>query len=162
MNITVAVEGIEGVRHYLNGKATRIKEELFVLMRDVGSQIKVAAARAAPRGVTGTLRGRIRMRASQPKMAVTVKSAAPHTWLVEHGRPPGKMPPLVTLTGKREGQGIIPWAEAKGVDPFLIARAIGRAGTRPQPFITPAAERYLPGFEPQARALVDQILATEG
>ena len=158
MNITVAVEGIEGIKHYLNGKAARIKEELFTLMQDTGLAIKAAARAAAPRGVTGNLRGRIGMRASQAKMGVVVKSAAPHTWLVEHGRSPGRMPPL---TVRREGWGITPWAEAKGVDPFLIARAIGRKGTRAQPFITPAAERYLPGFEPQARALVEQILTTE-
>jgi len=53
---------------------------------------------------------------------------------VEWGRPPGKMPPLEAIRA---------WLRVKGIEEkaaFPIARAIGRLGTRPQPFIRPTID----------------------
>jgi hypothetical protein len=33
------------------------------------------------------------------------------------------------------------WARRHGVSPFLVARAIGRKGVRPAPFLLPAYEK---------------------
>jgi HK97 gp10 family phage protein len=54
---------------------------------------------------------------------------------VEEGRRPGRMPPPAALEG---------WARRKTGSisaAFLIARAIGRRGTRPQPYLKPALDR---------------------
>ena len=51
---------------------------------------------------------------------------------VERGRRPGKPPPVSAVAA---------WARRHGVNPFLVARAIGRKGVRPAPFLLPAYEK---------------------
>jgi hypothetical protein len=51
---------------------------------------------------------------------------------VERGRRPGRPPPQSAVAG---------WARRHGVSPFLVARAIGRRGVRPAPFLVPAYEK---------------------
>ena len=54
---------------------------------------------------------------------------------VEEGRGPGKQPPVATIAGWASRHGI-PEASA-----YLIARAIGRRGTRPRPYLKPAFDK---------------------
>lgn len=73
-----------------------------------------------------------------PRLTGTVTSTHPGAIWVERGRRPGRRPPP---TGALRG-----WAQRHGIpaDPgtlFLIARAIGRRGIRPRPFLVPALER---------------------
>lgn len=79
-----------------------------------------ADVRQGPGAVTGTL---------------TV--AHPGFW-VERGRRPGKQPPIAAIRG---------WALERGLVPFLVARAIGRRGIRPRPFLRPAFDRNRRGIE---------------
>ena len=54
---------------------------------------------------------------------------------VEEGRRPGKMPPVAAIAG---------WAARHGIEPsaaFLIARSIGRRGTKPRPYLIPAFQK---------------------
>lgn len=50
---------------------------------------------------------------------------------VEFGRRPGKPPPVSALMG---------WAHRHNMNPYALARAIGRRGIRPKPFMRPAFE----------------------
>lgn len=50
---------------------------------------------------------------------------------VEFGRKPGAFPPIGALDR---------WARKRGLNPFLVARAIARKGTKAQPFMKPAFE----------------------
>lgn len=65
--------------------------------------------------------------------------------IVERGRRPGKFPPISAIQG---------WARRHGVPPFLVARAIARRGTRPQPFVQPSLDNN--------RARIDQLFARVG
>lgn len=51
---------------------------------------------------------------------------------VERGRRPGRPPPQSAVAG---------WARRHGASPFLVARAIGRRGVPPAPFLIPAYEK---------------------
>lgn len=62
-------------------------------------------------------------------------------FFVEHGRSPGKRPPK---------NAILEWMKAKGIRlpekqmeqvAFLIARKIGKKGTKPRPFVAPVARK---------------------
>jgi hypothetical protein len=57
-----------------------------------------------------------------------------YAFFVEHGRRPGRPPPTDAIAG---------WARRHGIPPFLVARAIGRRGTRAQPFVAPSLTRNL-------------------
>lgn len=51
---------------------------------------------------------------------------------VERGRAPGRPPPVAAVAA---------WARRHGISPFLVARAIGRKGVKPAPFLLPAYEK---------------------
>lgn len=96
-----------------------------------GSLIIEAAARTNAPKDTGRLGGSITHTISGSGANLTSKvgpSVAYGLW-VEKGRGPGKMPPVAALQ---------PWARRHGVNPYVLARAIGRKGTKPQPFLVPA------------------------
>jgi hypothetical protein len=50
---------------------------------------------------------------------------------VEFGRRPGRPPPVAALAG---------WARRHNMNPYVVARAIGRRGIKPKPFMRPAFE----------------------
>lgn len=67
---------------------------------------------------------------------------APYAWFVIHGRKPGKMPPVNALLPwvmKRTG---IQGMRARSVA-FLIARRIGKRGTKPHDIITPVVAAHI-------------------
>ena len=68
----------------------------------------------------------------------TVGPSARYGVFVEFGRRPGKMPPIAAIA---------PWARRHGMNPFLVARAIGRRGIKPAPFLTPAWRKHRPAIE---------------
>lgn len=74
----------------------------------------------------------------------TTPAYAPY---VEYGRPPGKQPPLKALEG---------WAKRHGLQglEFVIARAIGERGVKPQPFLRPAFEEFKGDYMAQVRQIV--------
>ena len=63
-----------------------------------------------------------------------VGPSARYGYFVEYGRRPGKPPPVGAVAG---------WARRHGANPFLVARAIGRHGTKAQPFVRPSYTRNL-------------------
>lgn len=64
-----------------------------------------------------------------------VRVGAPYGRFVEEGRRPGKMPPVEELRG---------WARRHGIPEqgvYALARAIGKRGTKAQPFFWPAVDK---------------------
>jgi len=71
----------------------------------------------------------------------------------EFGRKPGKMPPVDAIAGWVRRHGI-------GVPPFVIARAIGRRGTKGIFYMKKAAEagqKKIPGFFKEAASAIEKI-----
>lgn len=63
----------------------------------------------------------------------------------EYGRRPGKRPPIAAIAG---------WARRHGISPFVVARAIGRRGTRryrgdprSPPYVAPSLTQNLPALQ---------------
>jgi hypothetical protein len=77
-------------------------------------------------GITSRIEG------SGPVLTGRVGPTVRYGLFVERGRRPGRRPPVAALAG---------WARRHGVNPFALARAIGRRGTRAQPFVEPSLER---------------------
>jgi HK97 gp10 family phage protein len=156
MQIAVTVEGVEQTVKTLGAMATMFEDEVFALFSETAREIRKAARSLAPRGATGNLRQGIRMRRNRRRMTVRVYAGAPafHAHLVEYGRKPGKMPSPLEIA-----QEIGPWAGFKGiyVDPFVLARAIGKKGTRPHPFMRPAAAQHLPALNAKVAQVVDRV-----
>lgn len=72
---------------------------------------------------------------------------------VEFGRPPGKWPPRNRLERWAKRKLGLSGKEAKNAA-FLIARKIGKEGTKAQPFLRPAYQRERVNFARKFRKLV--------
>ncbi len=92
------------------------------------------ARRAVPRD-TGRLQNSIthRLAGGGGNLTGEVGPSVKYGLYVERGRRAGRPPPAAALAS---------WSRRHGVTPFLVARAIGRRGTRPRPFLLPAYEKH--------------------
>ena len=106
------------MRYYLEKVGDRLKREIF---------------KEAPKGVTTILRTRTiaKVKFTQRTLRLDVYSLANYADVVYFGRKPGKMPPW------RDPQ-FVRWVHRFVSDepsaPFLVARSIGRHGTKPNMF----------------------------
>lgn len=114
--------------------------------------------RAGAPAFSGELRQGIKFRTSRKRFTASVKATAHHSWLVQHGRTPGKMPSVDPAHAKnpKSAQRLQDFAKAHNIEPFLLARAIARKGTRAHPFriIGVAAK----SFQSRMQAAVDRVI----
>lgn len=100
------------------------------------------------RNFEGDVKGSLYSRVDTEFNAVTgvIGAASDHALYTHEGRRPGKQPPI---------QALVPWVRKKlGVEPslvrsvsFLVARKIGRKGTRGTPFLERPFRESLPSLE---------------
>jgi HK97 gp10 family phage protein len=139
MTITAKVEGVDKLARGLGTASASLAGEVRQAMT-AGLILIEGDARRNVKQDTRRLSGSITHRISGSGAALTgeVGPSARYGAFVEFGRKPGKMPPIAAIEG---------WARRHGVHPFLVARAIGRRGIPPAPFMAPAFERNKPRIE---------------
>lgn len=82
-----------------------------------------------------------------------VKPTAQHAIYVHEGRRPGsRMPPF----GERTSLGS--WARRKGIEPFVVARAIARKGIEADKYMDKAYRTVKPKAEREASELLNEIV----
>jgi hypothetical protein len=142
VRVQLVVRGVDGLRQALAQKPAKVTGAVYDEMRRLAQELRGQLRARAP-VFTGALRRRISVRVSRSSLDMVVtlraRSRAPHSFLVEHGRRPGKMPPWGPQGG-RSGERIARMAERIGARPFAVARAIGARGTQPRPFWDPARQ----------------------
>lgn len=82
---------------------------------------------------------------------------------VEYGRRAGKRPPMQPIDDWLKKKGLIAGRSNKAAQQrrsaaFLIARKIGRVGTRPQPYFFPAVAKYQPKVESAVADSVTKVI----
>lgn len=129
-------------------------DEVFGAVREQALEVRAVAKAVAPMGVTGMLRRRIRLRTQRETLSARVRAVAPHAHVVERGRRPGTMPDV-------RDEAFRQWVEARGLagKEFIVARAIGRRGTRGVAFMALAVDQTIGAFEPRVRAAIDRAAA---
>lgn len=145
---TIKLDGAADILAVLNRAPDIVNKHIRKALTKSGllvereARLKVPqATRAAMRSITSSVKG------SGAEMHTLVQVGEPYGWFIEYGRRPGKMPP------HGAGSSLALWAKAVGIissgsNPtyleqgilFVMARAIGAHGTRPQPFLEPAFE----------------------
>jgi len=88
---------------------------------------------------TGFLQAEIRAHTDYAKYTIT-------------GRGPGKMPPF------GDGSDLANWARRAGINPFLVARAIGRKGTKGIPYMEDAYQNIKNEINRDGDTAVEQII----
>lgn len=126
MQIDVRIEGLEKLQAGVAAGPATLASEVRTALT-AGSLLVEGTARSLAPKDTGRLGGSITHQISG--MTSRIGPSVAYGLFVEKGRRPGKPPPVAAIA---------PWARRHGVNPFLVARAIGRRGTKPRPFLVPA------------------------
>jgi len=151
--LVLELRGVDRALELLQRAPREVRTQLNASVRRAVSLVKRSVQAQAPR-FTGTLRRRIKMRTGTVGGVVVrgvVRAAAPHAHLVERGRRPGRMPSAADPR-------FASYAQRLGVHPFVLARAIGRQGTRPHPFFDPAVRGAVPEVQRELESALRRIL----
>lgn len=81
-----------------------------------------------------------------------VRPTAEHAIYVHEGRRPGKFPPF----GERSSLGS--WARRRGIEPFVVARAIAKRGIKKDPFADKTYRQVKPYAEKDAKDTLNDIV----
>lgn len=129
----VELQGFPEFQRRLGQYPQRTEQEMRQTMQ-AGLLLLEADQRSHVPMDTRRLMGSITSRIEGSGAALTgrVGPTTRYAFWVEYGRRPGKYPPIAAIEG---------WARRHGVHPFVVARAIARRGTRPQPFVGPSLDR---------------------
>jgi hypothetical protein len=142
---------------FTGGLASTVDRDVIAMLADVGAYAQRLAVDKAPTGVTFNLRGSIvsELHGSPAARSQEVSSSVFYAPIQEEGRKPGRPPPagaLLLWVTRKLGAG----NNAQSVA-FLVARQIGRSGTKGHHMFQQAFDKAVPYFERQAEALGAQI-----
>jgi len=128
--ITVQIIGLEPLQAGIAAGPSTLAAEVRTAMTAGSLLIEGSARRLAPRH-TGRLAGSITHAITGGGANLTSKigPSVAYGLYAELGRGPGRPPPVSAVAS---------WARAHGMDPFVLARSIGRKGTKGKPYMKPA------------------------
>ena len=143
---------------FKGGLMSSLDRKTIAMLADVGAYAQRLAVDKAPSGVSYQLRGSIfsEPRGTPATRSQEVFSSLFYAPIQEEGRRPGKPPPppgsLLLWIARKIGAPDNP----ESVE-FLIARSIGRKGTKAHKMFEQAFEKAVPYFERQADVLEAEI-----
>ena len=117
----------------------RTEREAKLQLRDSVSSATSGRTLNSIRGTIGVLKGHVEAHTDYAKYTIT-------------GRRPGKMPPF------GEDSDIAAWSRRMGIDPFLVARAIGRKGTKGIPYMDRAHKAVKSEVDRDSSDVLDKII----
>ena len=134
MAVDIRVVGLTEIQGRLNGAPNVLASAVRQTMTGNLVMLEGTMRTLAPRD-TGRLQGSVthRIEGGGANLTGIVGPSVRYAYWVEYGRGAGRQPPIGAISG---------WARRHGIHPFSLARAIGRRGTRPQPFVQPTFVRH--------------------
>lgn len=148
--IRVEVKGLDRLQATLRA-STLVVRPLRTFMEAVLFTVEAAAKPLIPRD-TAYLSRSLQTRVTE--LEGTLGTNAPHALYV-HGRPPN--PPARSRPHWPPIAAVTPWARRHGMDPFVVARAISRKGTKLIPFLTMAVKQSAPAIGALVRKMANDI-----
>ena len=146
--IIVRIDGLDELRAKLTGKRAEPAVTRFL---DRGAIFIQGRARVHAPVDTGALRNSIAVETTG-KHERSIGTNKEYGIYVEKGTRP-HWPPV---------DAVAPWAKRHGLEPFLVARAISRKGTKAQPYMQPAAtegEAFVKQLVPVLAAEIESAYA---
>lgn len=131
MPVSIEIVGASQLSASLGTAASSVSPELKTAMTTSLLLIEGDARRGVKRD-TGRLQNSITHSISGTGLEGKAGPSVAYGLYVELGRRPGKQPPIKAIEG---------WARRHGINPFVLARSIGRKGIKAQPFLIPAFEK---------------------
>lgn len=170
VNLSVTGKELKDMEKAFQRYALTKRKAIERLVEDVSMNAAADAKNDAPVNV-GTLRRNVRYRVIEGrgglKVTGEIESASNYSTAVEYGRSPGTLPPV----GDGSKEGILYWVRRKGIArswstktkrmtrrtkaqeqaeiqmAWAIAKKIEKFGTKPQPFMRPAHEKWSKIFQ---------------
>lgn len=150
MNLTIDVDA-KALTAALNKAPAKVTAALNLWIEKTAFRTEREAKQQVPPHIdTGTLQSSIHTQIGNLKATVTPN--AKYAKFVHDGRRPGKMPPF------KEGTDLNRWATKKGMNPYLVARSIGKKGTKPHKFMDKAYKIVKPLADRDAKLLLTEIV----
>lgn len=145
--VTISLNGDSRLVNLLNNKRP-VPKPVQKAIAAIGNDIADEARALAPVD-TGALRSSISSKFSTTPLARSIVVAnVSYAQYVHDGRKPGSPPPTAAVAG---------WARKKGLNPYLVARAIGRRGIKGRPFFTDAVKKIVSRISNHLHAAVSEI-----
>lgn len=129
-SVEIRIEGIEKLQAGVAAGPATLATEVRTAMQAGSILIEGTARSLAPKD-TSRLAGSITHAITGGGANLTSKigPSVAYGFFVEKGRRPGTPPPVSAIRG---------WATRHGINPYVLARAIGRRGTKARPYMLPA------------------------
>lgn len=130
MGFEIRINGVQEAMTFFDTRAKLINKGVAKAINHAGESVANYATAKAPRD-TGRMSDGIAVtqKATEYNLSAIVAPKHKYAIYVEKGTRP-HFPPVRALDG---------WAKRHNISPFAVARVIARRGTRPQPFMAPAA-----------------------
>lgn len=160
MSVKVNVQGIKELKISLEEFSERTEIEINKRLGAIGAAVLREAKTNLRNNGTNTFHNLERSGlVTDIEGGVAVGFHARYAAAVEFGRRAGKRPPMQPIDDWLNKKGLVTGQSPIAIRrrrsaAFLIARNIGRFGTRPQPFFYPAFEKYKPKI---VSAMADSI-----
>ena len=148
MKVTTSTKGLKEAQVSLEKFEERVRSEINRRFKAIGMEVLREAKINLRKNDTNTFHNLERSGiVADINGGVKVGFYAHYAAIVEHGRRAGRRPPMLPILDWVHKRGLIEGrrkASRERSAAFLIARAIGRRGTRPQPYFYPAVDKYKP------------------
>lgn len=151
MNLNIQIDDRE-LRAAFAKAPTKVASGINVWIKRAALLTEDEAKRQVPPSIfTGRMQSSIHT--SFGRNSATVKPTSKYAYWVHEGRKPNRrMPPF------GPGTDLNAWATRKGMNPFLVARSIGRKGTKGNPFMDKAYRSVKPRVEREAQIILGEIV----
>lgn len=128
--VTITIEGLDKLAAGVAAAPATLAAEVRTAMQAGSLLIEGTARTLAPKD-TGRLAGSIthQITGGGANLTSRIGPSVAYGLFVEKGRGAGTPPPVSAIRG---------WATRHGINPYVLARAIGRRGTKARPYMLPA------------------------
>jgi HK97 gp10 family phage protein len=147
MRIAISSDDMRRIQEQLNRSPEVISRRLNAYLLNVAIDMQRDAIKEAPVD-TANLQNNINIK--REDLRYTITPEAQYAIFAHDGRKPGKMPPIEAVES---------WANRRGANPYMVARAIGRKGTKGKKFMEIAFDNNKNKAEREGRIMLDRIVA---
>ena len=147
MSATITIQGLDRLQAGVAAAPATLAREVRAALVASSALVKATQQELAPRFTGETVES---VAATITATSASIGPRSPHGYYADRGRRPGKQPPIAAIE---------PWARAKGLNPYLVARAIGRHGTKGKEFVRPSLERNLAAIVKQFEGVGAKVVA---
>lgn len=147
MSATIVIQGLDRLQAGVNAAPATLAREIRTALEAGSALVKATQVELAPRFTSETVNS---IAATITATSASIGPSAKQAYFAEHGRAPGRPPPIAAIE---------PWATAHGINAFVLAKSIGRKGTKGKAFVAPSLSQNLSKIVAEFAAVGVKVVA---